>query len=144
MALFKFVDAIRAGRPIEVYGEGNMSRDFTYIDDLIEGMTRLIALPPAEANRVPAIDSLSAAAPYRVVNVGRGEPTALSDLIAAVEAALGQTAAKTMLPMQPGDVRRTHASAELLAALTGYTPSTTIADGVRKFVEWYRGYSAAP
>jgi UDP-glucuronate 4-epimerase len=144
MALFKFVDAIGAGRPIEVYGEGNMSRDFTYIDDLVEGMVRLAALPPEEANRVPAIDSLSAEAPFRIVNVGRGEPTALGDLIAAVEAALGRTAAKTMLPMQPGDVRRTHASAELLAALTGYIPSTKIADGVRNFVEWYRGYSAAP
>jgi len=141
MALFKFVDAILAGRPIEVYGEGNMSRDFTYIDDLIEGMVRLIALPPAEANRVAAIDSLSAEAPFRVVNVGRGEPTALTDLIVAVETALGRTAIKTMLPMQPGDVRRTHASADLLSALTGYRPSTTIEDGVRIFVDWYRSYS---
>ena len=143
MALFKFVDAILAGRPIEVYGEGNMSRDFTYIDDLIEAIVRLIPIAPDEANRVttPAVtDSLSRQAPYRVVNIAGGQPTGLNDLIAAVEDALGRKAERTLLPMQAGDVPRTHASAALLEALTGYRPNTAVADGVKAFVAWYREY----
>ena len=142
MALFKFSEAILAGRPIEVYGEGNMTRDFTYIDDLVEGMVRLLALPPAESNRVAGIDSLSPQAPFRVVNIGRDAPTALFDLIAALEKALGRTAQRRLLPMQPGDVPRTHASAELLAALTGYRPATGVERGVPAFADWYRQWQA--
>ena len=142
MALFKFSDAILSGRPIEVYGDSNMSRDFTYVADLIEGLVRLIGLPPAESNRVAEIDSLSPQAPFRVVNIGRGEPTPLAGLIGALETALSRNAEKTLLPMQPGDVPRTHASAELLAALTGYRPATGIERGVQAFADWYRQWRA--
>ncbi len=142
MALFKFVDAILAGRPIDVYGEGNMSRDFTYVDDLIEAIVRLILVAPDETNRI-AGDSLSPHGPYRVVNIAGGHPTGLLDLIAAVEAALGKPAVRNLMPMQPGDVPRTHASPALLKALTGYEPATPVEAGVRAFVEWYRDYRAA-
>ncbi|HSI40576.1 MAG TPA: NAD-dependent epimerase [Xanthobacteraceae bacterium] len=136
MALFKFVDAILNDRPIEIYGEGRMSRDFTYIDDLVEGIVRLIALPPAEANRV-AGDSLSRQAPYRVVNIGGGQPVELMRFVETVEAALGRPALRHMLPMQQGDVPRTFAAAELLEALTGFRPEIPIETGVGRFVEWY-------
>lgn len=143
MALFKFVDAMLKDQPIEVYGEGKMSRDFTYVDDLVEAIVRLIPLTPSGDKRVPAIDSLSADAPFRVVNIAGGHPTELVDLIAAIERTLGKPAKKKMLPMQPGDVPRTHASSELLYALTGYRPDTPVEAGVRAFIDWYRGYSAA-
>ena len=144
MALFKFVDAITAGRPIEVYGHGKPQRDFTYIDDLTEAIVRLIAIVPDEANRVmrPGVtDSLSLQAPFRVVNIAGGQPVVLDELIAAVEAALGRKAQRTLLPMQPGDVPVTHASPALLEALTGFKPGTTIAEGVQAFVAWYRDYA---
>ncbi len=141
MALFKFVDAILHGRPIEIYGEGRMSRDFTFIDDLIEGIVRLADLPPDEANRVtrPDVeDSLSQQAPFRVVNIGGGQPIELLRFVDTVESAIGKPAIRRMLPMQKGDVPRTYASAELLEALTGYRPATSVAVGVRAFVDWYR------
>jgi UDP-glucuronate 4-epimerase len=139
MALFKFADAILAGRPIEVYGEGNMSRDFTYIDDLVEAIARLIPVAPAEANRVQG-DSLSRSAPFRAVNIGGSKPTPLPDLIAALERSIGKPATRNLLPMQPGDVPHTHASSDLLFALTGYRPSTPLGAGVQAFVDWYRDY----
>ncbi|MEJ0097280.1 MAG: NAD-dependent epimerase/dehydratase family protein [Bauldia sp.] len=144
MALFKFVDAILNDRPIEVYGEGRMSRDFTYVDDLVEAIVRLTGVVPGEGNRVAGIDSLSAQAPFRVVNIAGGQPTALLDLIAAVEAALGRTARRTLLPMQPGDVPRTDASPALLEALTGFRPGTPVNVGVEAFVAWYRDYYRRP
>jgi len=146
MALFKFVDAILNGRPIEVYGEGKMSRDFTYVDDLVEAIVRLIGIAPGEANRVAVadvVDSLSPQGPFRVVNIAGGQPTGLLDLVEAIERALGKQAMRTMLPMQPGDVSRTHASSALLQALTGFRPDTPLDVGVRAFVEWYRSYYAA-
>jgi UDP-glucuronate 4-epimerase len=139
MALFKFTDAIMAGRPIEIYGEGAMSRDFTYIDDLVAAIARLIPIAPSEANRV-ANDSLSASAPYRTVNIGGGRPVGLLDLVAAVERAVGKPAQRKLLPMQAGDVPHTHASPALLKGLTGYEPSTPLDTGVRAFVDWYRDY----
>jgi UDP-glucuronate 4-epimerase len=142
MALFKFVDAIENGRPIELYGEGRMSRDFTYVDDLIEAMVRLVPCVPGSSafgEPVPG-DSLSPAAPFRVVNVGRGAPVELLDFVEAIETALGRKAKRNLLPMQPGDVPATFASADLLERLTGYRPVTDIEQGVRAFVEWYRGY----
>ena len=144
MALFKFVDAILDGRPIEIYGEGAMSRDFTYVDDLVEAIVRLIAVVPDESNRVAAsavTDSLSRQAPFRVVNIAGGHSTGLTDLIAAVESALGRPAIRKLLPMQPGDVPRTHASPALLEALTGFRPDTPISTGVAAFVAWYRDYT---
>ncbi|WP_181708829.1 NAD-dependent epimerase/dehydratase family protein, partial [Chthonobacter rhizosphaerae] len=141
MALFKFVDAIAKGEPLPIYGEGRMQRDFTYVDDIVEGIVRLAALPPAEANRVAepeGLDTLSRIAPFRVVNIAGGAPVGLMDFVACIEAEMGRRAERLMLPMQPGDVPRTFASADLLQALTGFTPKTPLADGVRAFVAWYR------
>jgi len=142
MALFKFVDAMLADRPIDVYGEGKMSRDFTYIDDLVEAIVRLVPLAPSRENAhlTDGVDSLSATAPFRVVNIGRGQPIDLLDFVAAVEKKLGRQAKKNMLPMQPGDVPATFASADLLEKLTGYRPATAIEDGVGAFVDWYKEY----
>jgi UDP-glucuronate 4-epimerase len=142
MALFKFVDAIENGRPIELYGEGRMSRDFTYVDDLIEAMVRLVPCVPgssAVGEAVPG-DSLSPIAPFRVVNVGRGAPVELLDFVEAIETVLGRKANRNLMPMQPGDVPATFASADLLERLTGYRLATEVATGVAKFVEWYRAY----
>jgi UDP-glucuronate 4-epimerase len=146
MALFKFVEAIRNGRPIEIYGEGAMSRDFTYIDDLIEGIVLLMAVPPEEANRVSQpgmIDTLSVQAPFRIVNIGGGQPVALMRFVETIEAVLGKPAIRKMLPMQPGDVPRTYAAPDLLQALTGFRPGIALEDGVRRFVEWYQDYFEA-
>jgi UDP-glucuronate 4-epimerase len=141
MALFKFVEAILKGEPIDIYGEGRMSRDFTYVDDLVEGIVRLIDVVPSELNRVGG-DTLSRQAPFRTVNIGGGQPVELMRFVETVEAALGRAAVHNLLPMQPGDVPRTFASPALLRALTGYTPSTPIETGVERFVEWYREYYA--
>ena len=146
MALFKFVDAILNDRPIEIYGEGRMSRDFTFIDDLVEGIVRLAGLPAGESNRVtrPGVeDSLSPQAPFRVVNIGGGQPVELLRFVDTVEEAVGRPALRRMLPMQKGDVPRTYASADLLEALTGYKPSTSVETGVRAFVDWYRAEMVA-
>ena len=138
MALFKFVDSILNDRPIEIYGEGRMSRDFTYIDDLVEGIVRLAGVAPAEDNRVDHVDTLSRHAPFRIVNIGGGQPVELMRFVETVEAAVGKPAIRKMLPMQQGDVPRTFAAPDLLQALTDFTPSISIEDGVRRFVEWYR------
>ncbi|PWR23816.1 NAD-dependent epimerase/dehydratase family protein [Zavarzinia compransoris] len=141
MALFKFVDGILNGRPIDIYGEGRMSRDFTYVGDLVEAMARLIERPPADGGEpLGAHDSLSPVAPFRVVNIGGGQPVPLLDFVDAIEDAVGLKARRNMLPMQKGDVTDTFASADLLRDLTGYVPSTPVRDGVRAFVSWYRQY----
>ncbi|WP_438750868.1 NAD-dependent epimerase [Pararhizobium sp. O133] len=138
MALFKFVDSILNDRPIEIYGEGRMSRDFTYIDDLVEGIVRLMAAAPSETNRVEGIDTLSRHAPFRVVNLGGGQPVELMAFVETVEAAIGKPAIRKMLPMQQGDVPRTFAAPDLLNALTGFKPSISVQEGVKRFVDWYR------
>jgi len=141
MALFKFTDAILNDRPIQVYGHGQMARDFTYVDDLIEAIVRLIAVTPGENNRITGsgvVDTLSKGAPYRVVNIAGGAPTPLMDFIRTLETALDRKAVTEMLPMQPGDVPQTHADPALLRALTGYTPQTPVATGVTAFVDWFR------
>jgi UDP-glucuronate 4-epimerase len=137
MALFKFVRATLRGEPIEVYGEGRMERDFTYIDDLVEAIVRLMAVPPVAGSPFGAFDSLSPAGPFRVVNIGGGQPVGLMPFIEAMEKALGRTATKRMMPMQKGDVRATTAAPQLLEALTGFKPSIPVEEGVRRFVEWY-------
>ena len=139
MALFKFVDLMLNDQPIEIYGEGQMSRDFTYIDDLVEAIVRISHVIPDESNRVAdeKIETLSRQAPFRLVNIGGGQPENLMDFVEMVEKALGQPAIRKMLPMQKGDVPRTYAAPDLLQALTGYTPSTKLEDGVKAFVEWY-------
>jgi UDP-glucuronate 4-epimerase len=139
MALFSFVAAILAGRPIDVYGQGRMTRDFTFIDDLIEALVRLIGVVPAEASRVEG-DSLSPIAPFRVVNIGNGAPVKLMDFVAAIEEHVGKKAIINMMPMQPGDVTDTHADTALLHRLTAFRPKTSIDDGVKAFVKWYLAY----
>jgi UDP-glucuronate 4-epimerase len=146
MALFKFVDAILKGQPIDIYGEGRMSRDFTYIDDLVEGIVRLSEIQPSEDNRVTAegvTDTLSHHAPFRVVNIGGGQPVELMRFVETVEDALGQKAIQNLLPMQQGDVPRTFASPDLLRELTGYVPQTSVETGVAAFIEWYRAWKSA-
>jgi UDP-glucuronate 4-epimerase len=143
MAPHRFTKGVIAGTPIDLYNGGRMARDFTYIDDLVEGIVRLIACTPphpeARAAAVPG-DSLSPVAPFRVVNIGTGRPCALTDFVAAIEQAVGRPAIRNLMPMQPGDVRETFASADLLTALTGFRPNTPLSDGVAAFVAWYREY----
>lgn len=138
MAYFKFVKAILQGAPIDIYNHGDMRRDFTYVDDLVTGITRLIDAVPT-----PGADGASPVAPYRVVNIGNGSPVALMEFVAAIEAALGQTARKNFLPMQPGDVPATWADTALLERLTGALPRTPLTEGVGAFVDWYRAWSGA-
>ncbi|WP_039852651.1 NAD-dependent epimerase [Hylemonella gracilis] len=140
MALFKFVDSILKGKPIDVYGEGRMSRDFTYIDDLIEGIVRLMRVMPSEQNRVQDVDTLSRHAPFRVVNIGGGQPVELMKFVETVEQAVRRPARRNMLPMQQGDVPRTYAAPDLLNALTGFCPDIPVSTGVQKFVDWYTVY----
>lgn len=139
MALFKFVKAIEVGTPIDVYGEGAMNRDFTYVDDLVESIKRLMERPPETGVPVEGItDSLSPVAPWRVVNIAGGRSVGLLEFIETIEKALGKTAIKNMLPMQKGDVKGTHANADLLMALTGNIPTTSVEAGIAEFVKWYR------
>ena len=142
MALFKFVEAMLADRAIDIYGDGKMSRDFTYVDDLVEAIVRLVPLAPTResAHLTDGGDSLSPVAPFRVVNIGRGRPVDLLEFVAAIETKLGRKAKRNMLPMQPGDVPATFAGADLLEKLTGYRPATPIETGVGAFVDWYKEY----
>ena len=142
MALFLFVKAILEGRPIDVFNHGKMRRDFTYIDDLIEGVDRVttqIAEPDPNWDSDQPSPATSSA-PYRVFNIGNHQPVELGRFIAVIEDALGMKAEKKMLPMQPGDVPATYADIDALDDAVGYRPSTPIEEGVRRFVEWYRGY----
>jgi len=141
MALFKFVKAILEGRPIDIYNHGDMRRDFTYIDDLVEGLVRLIGQPPVQGAPVEG-DSLSPVAPWRVLNLGHGAPERLEDFVTAIEQALGTPALRNYMDMQPGDVPATWADNALLSRLTGTLPRTPLADGVAAFVDWYKSYYA--
>lgn len=143
LALFKFVDAILDERPIDIYNQGDMQRDFTYVADLVRAMRLLIpVIPPGPDSRekVSERDSLSPVAPFRIVNIGNCEPVRLLDFIDVIEEQLGKKAIRNSLPMQPGDVPATWANADLLRELTGYRPETNIRDGVACFVEWFRNY----
>ena len=144
LALFKFVDAILDGRPIDIYNHGNMHRDFTYVTDLVRGIRLLIDTPPVRPDnrKVPEGDSLSPVAPYRIVNIGNSDKVRLLDFVEAIEEELGQKAIRNYMPMQMGDVPATWANAELLKTLTGYKPQTDIKDGIREFVAWFRDYYA--
>jgi UDP-glucuronate 4-epimerase len=142
MALFKFVKNILEDKPIEVYNNGNLKRDFTYVDDIVEGVCRVIE-KPARADsgwdaEDPAADSSSAA--YRIYNIGCGRPVALMDFIHVIEEALGKQARLEMLPMQPGDVYETYADTALLERDFGYKPEVDITTGISRFVTWYRDY----
>jgi UDP-glucuronate 4-epimerase len=137
-----FASAIQAGRAIKVFNQGKMQRDFTYIDDIVEGVVRVLDKvaecdPNFDASR---LDPSSSFAPYRIYNIGNNEPVELMDFIAAIEAALGKKAIKNMLPMQPGDVEATYAGIEKLNNAVGFSPSTPLNIGVAKFVEWHQNY----
>ena len=134
MALFLFARAILAGKPVRLFNEGRMQRDFTYVDDVVEGVMRVVERPYAATGTAP---------PARLYNLGNGAPVPLVEFLRAIEAALGQKAVVEMAPMQPGDVEATYASTDRLRADFGYAPSTPVATGVARFVEWYRSYHAA-
>jgi UDP-glucuronate 4-epimerase len=143
LAYFKFVDAILHGRPIDVYNHGELWRDFTAVDDLVEGVCRLLPLaPPLPSDRGAGIegDSLSPVAPWRIVNVGNSDKVHLMDFIRTIEALVGRKAVCNFLPMQPGDVPATWADCSLLQRLTGFRPQTDLATGLQPFVDWYRDY----
>jgi len=143
MAPWKFTRAILAGEPIEVYGHGQMHRDFTHAGDLVRAIRLLAAVPPERPADPAAIapgDSLSPVAPWRLVNIGNGESVSLDAFIAAIEAACGRKALRRMTEMQKGDVRATWADTSLLRRLTGYAPATDIGTGMAEFVAWFRDY----
>jgi UDP-glucuronate 4-epimerase len=142
MAYFSFTQKILAGKPIDVFNNGNHQRDFTYIDDIIEGVVRVLDRIP-EPNpdwSGDAPDSASSTAPYRLYNIGNNEPVELMHYIEILESCLGKKAEKNMLPMQPGDVRATYADVDDLVRDVGYKPDTTVAEGLARFVDWYREY----
>lgn len=136
MALFKFTKAILAGEPIDIYNHGEMSRDFTYVDDIVNAIALLVDATPQRGAQSDE-DSLSSVAPYRVVNIGNSSPTKLMDFITMLENALGREAKKNMMEMQAGDVHHTWANTELLEKLTGYKAQTDLKAGVKNFVDWY-------
>ena len=142
MALFKFTRAMLAGEAIDVYGHGQLVRDFTYIDDIVEGVLRVLDQPATpDVNYNPAAtDPGTSSAPYRIFNIGNNQPTVLMDYIAALEASLGISALKNMRPILPGDMHTTAADTTALQAWVGFAPSTTVRDGVARFVDWYRGF----
>lgn len=142
MALFKFTKAMLAGESIDVYGEGKLVRDFTYIDDIVEGVMRVLDKP---ATPDASYDSQNpnpgtSTAPYRIFNIGNSAPTVLMDYIAALEGALQITARKQMLPIQPGDMHSTSADTRALQAWVGFSPAMPVATGVQNFVDWYRSF----
>jgi len=142
MALFKFTRAMLAGEPIDVYGQGQLVRDFTYIDDIIEGMLRVLDKPatPDAAWDASLPYPGTSSAPYRIFNIGNGAPTVLMDYIDAIESALGMVADKRMLPIQPGDMHTTSADTSELAAWVDFAPATPVREGVARFVRWYREF----
>ncbi|MDL2284610.1 NAD-dependent epimerase [Oxalobacter sp. OttesenSCG-928-P03] len=142
MAPFQFVRAILENRPLKVFNYGNHRRDFTYIDDIVEGVIRVLD-HPAQGNASwtgSHPDPASSTAPWRVYNIGNSQPVQLMDYISAFEEALGQTAEKEMLPLQPGDMPDTYADVSDLKQQFDYRPDTPVQEGVRRFVEWYRQY----
>jgi len=142
MALFLFTRAILENRPIDVFNEGRMERDFTYIDDIVEGLFRVLERVPAPNSdwRGDAPDPSSSFAPYRLYNIGNNRPVALTEFIEILEQHLGRKAFRNLLPMQAGDVPATCADVDDLMAAVGFRPATPIAEGIRRFVAWYRDY----
>lgn len=129
MAYFKFTKAIFENEPIDVYNHGDMQRDFTYIDDIVEGVVRVLDLAKSETT-----------IPYRIFNIGNHVPVNLLDFITVIEQALGKTAEKRFLPMQYGDVPTTYADVGALKAAIGFAPSTRLEEGIKRFVDWYQWY----
>ncbi len=142
MALYKFTDAILSGRPIDVYNAGQMKRDFTYVDDIVTAILRIAdKIPVSDPSWDPmAPNPATSTAPYRVYNIGNNNPTPLTVFIEELERALGKTAIKNLLPIQPGDVLSTAADVDALAEAVDFSPSTSIRVGIERFVAWYREY----
>ncbi|TMV06991.1 NAD-dependent epimerase/dehydratase family protein [Ruegeria sediminis] len=143
LALYKFVDAILDDRPIDIYNNGEMYRDFTYVDDLVRGIRLLMdAVPvrPGSSEEIEEDDSLSHVAPFRIVNIGNADKVMLLDFVEAIEEALGKKAIRNYMPMQKGDLHATWADTGLLQRLTGYRPQTDVRNGIARFVEWFRDY----
>ena len=140
MALFKFASAIAQNRPIDIYNNGKMSRDFTFIDDIVEGVMRVLDKVPQPASVDESNDASSA--PYKVFNIGNGRPQSLMQFIEALEQAMGKKAQRNYMPLQAGDVVDTHADTSALQAWVGYKPDTDIQPGVARFVEWFNEYYA--
>ena len=136
MAYFKFVDAIANDRPIQVYNHGKMQRDFTYIDDVVEGVVRTVRHLPKPI----ADEEFTTSAPYKIYNIGNHSPVELMRFIEIIEQTMGKTAIKEMMPMQPGDVTATYADVADLTADVGFAPSTPLEVGIEKFVAWYKDY----
>lgn len=145
MALYLFAEAMMEGRPIDVYNQGKMKRDFTYVDDVVEGITRLLDQPPKPDPEWTgeAPNPATSAAPYRVYNIGGSQPVELMRFVETVEDALGVKAKKNLLPMQPGDVPATYADVDDLAEATGFRPSTSLEEGIRRSMAWYKSYRAS-
>lgn len=143
MALFLFTKAILAGKPINVFNNGDMERDFTYVDDVVEGIVRLLDKAPQPdpdwVGTAPTVP-VESSAPFRVFNIGNHTPVQLMDMIGIVEKCLGQEAEKNFMPMQPGDVRSTSADVSGLLETVGWSPSTPLEVGIERFVDWYRAY----
>lgn len=137
MAMWLFTKAIFAGEPIDVFGKGNMRRDFTYIDDIVAGIVACLDNPPADDGTAKAGGSIG---PHRIYNIGNSRSEDLGEMISLIEQACGRTAARNLLPMQPGDVRDTFADISAIQRDLGFEPRTTIVEGVPRFVEWYRDY----
>jgi UDP-glucuronate 4-epimerase len=142
MSYFKFTKAILEGRSIEVFNHGNMQRDFTYVDDIAEGVVRVLDRPPRPQPGFDAMnpDAASSSAPYRIYNIGNHQPVDLMTYINVLERALGRKAEKILLPLQDGDVVSTYAQTSALQADVGFVPATSITDGIGRFVEWYCSY----
>jgi UDP-glucuronate 4-epimerase len=142
MALFLFTKAILEDRAIDVFNHGNMQRDFTYVDDIVEGVVRVLdrVATPDAAYRAEQPDPGTSNVPYRVFNIGNHQPVPLLEYIGCIEAALGRTARKNLLPLQDGDVPATYADVDALSDWTGFAPKTDIRTGIGRFVDWYRGY----
>jgi UDP-glucuronate 4-epimerase len=145
MAMFIFAKAILEGKPIRLFNHGNMRRDFTYVDDVVEAIVRLIHRPPQDDPAWSAADPdpASSAAPWKIYNIGNNRPEELMNVVALLEKEFGRTALKEMLPMQPGDVPATYADVDDLARDVGFKPSTTIEDGIARFSKWFREYHKA-
>ena len=142
MAMWLFVDAIMRGRPIKLFNDGRMRRDFTYIDDVVEAMVRLVPLPaaanPAWSGDAP--DPATSRAPWRTYNIGNGAPVEVLEVVRLIEQAVGKTAIREFLPMQPGDVPATYADVTDLERLVGFRPNTAIGEGIERFAAWFRDF----
>jgi UDP-glucuronate 4-epimerase len=142
MSVMLFAHAIMRGEPIEVFNGGQMARDFTYIDDIVEGVVRIVDRPASPDPSFDAVspDAATSDAPYRIYNIGNHRTVNLLDYIALLERILGRSTQKVMRPMQPGDVAETYAATARIAAAVGFAPSTPLEDGLRRFADWFRDY----